>query len=254
MVDLRVTNIYKTGLDCISLKIIGQKVPKLKEISTQMIVEKEITQPKTGKGLLQEPINKYFQSTSTQSNGKDETDQITDAIKGFDEEMNKGRDTAINEIIQETIEEVIRDKSLDPGPRDKTTSTEDLYQETKECEKERLQRNANKTKDTLEKEAEKEIIATLSKDVAIKDQTIIGLNEQLIRMEKTLRDYEKRMTLAGLNIKESDAVFTTTKCVMGDRIMIRLDEIEKQMQTLTGKKLREDSKNFKKEQKTAKNL
>merc|ERR1711954_268042 len=95
--------------------------------------------------------------------------------------------------------------------------------------------------------------STTSK-LTIKDQTIIGLNEQLIRMEKTLRDYEKRMTHAGLNIKESDAVFTTTKCVMGDRIMIRLDEIEKQMQTLTGKKLREDSKNFKKEQKTAKNL
>ena len=90
--------------------------------------------------------------------------------------------------------------------------------------------------------------------MAIKDQTIIGLNEQLIRMEKTLRDYERRMTLAGLNIKESDAVFTTTKCVMGDRIMIRLDEIENKMQALSSKKLREDSKNFKKEQKSAKNL
>ena len=148
----------------------------------------------------------------------------------------------------------INNKSLDPGPRDKTTSTEDLYSETKDCEKEKLLKNANKPRDTLEKETEKEIIATLSKDVAIKDQTIIGLNEQLIRMEKTLRDYERRMTLAGLNIKESDAVFTTTKCVMGDRIMIRLDEIEKQMQTLSNKKLREDSKNFKKEQKSANNL
>ena len=103
----------------------------------------------------------------------------------------------------------------------------------------------------MEKEAEKEIIATLSKDVAIKDQTIIGLNEQLIRMEKTLRDYEKRMTLAGLNIKESDAVFTTTQCVMGERIMSRLDEIEKSVQTISR---REVKRNFKKEQKQASNL
>ena len=73
-------------------------------------------------------------------------------------------------------------------------------------------------------------------------------------MEKTLRDYEKRMTLAGLNIKESDAVFTTTQCVMGDRIMTRLDEIEKQVQTISSKNFREASKNFKKEQKSANHL
>merc|ERR1711973_552307 len=76
------------------LKIIGLKVPKLKEISTQTIVEKEITQPKTGKGLLQEPINKYFQSTSTQSKDKDGIECVKDAINEFDKQNDKERETA----------------------------------------------------------------------------------------------------------------------------------------------------------------
>ena len=144
-----------------------------------------------------------------------------------------------------------RDKTLDLGPSDKTTSTEDLYPETKEGEKERLWKNSNKPVEALERETEREIIATLSKDVAIKDQTIIGLNEQIIRMEKVLRDYEKRMTLAGLNIKESDAVYTTTQCVMGDRIMSRLDEIEKSVQIISR---RNAKRNYKKDQKQNTNL
>ena len=70
-------------------------------------------------------------------------------------------------------------------------------------------------------------------------------------MEKTLRDYEKRMTMAGLNIKESDAVFTTTQCVMGERIMSRLDEIEKSLQTISR---RDAKRNYKKDQKQGTNL
>merc|ERR1711973_767177 len=76
------------------LKIIGQKVPKLTEILTQTIVEKEITQPKTGKGLLQEPINKYFKSTSTQSKDKDGIECVKDAINEFDKQNDKERETA----------------------------------------------------------------------------------------------------------------------------------------------------------------
>ena len=84
---------------------------------------------------------------------------IKNAINDFDKQNNKGRDNTIKEILLETLEEVTRDKTLDLGPSDKTTSTEDLYSETKDGEKERLLRNSNKTRDTLEKEAEKEIIA-----------------------------------------------------------------------------------------------
>ena len=155
------------------------------------------------------------------------------------------------EILKEIIEEVLRDKTLDLGPSDKTTSTEDLYPDTKEGEKERILRNANKNKDTLEKEAEKEIIATLSKDIAIKDQTIIGLNEQIIRMEKVLRDYEKKMTAAGMNTKEADTVYTSTTCVMGKRVMSRLDEIEKAVQTISR---RDAKRNQKKYQRQSANL
>ena len=63
-------------------------------------MENKITQQKTGKGLLQEPIKNFFQTTSSKNPENDEGKLIKDAINEF-VESNKIKEKTI--IITEMM-------------------------------------------------------------------------------------------------------------------------------------------------------
>ena len=65
---------------------------------------------------------------------------------------------------------------------------------------------------TITREADRSIIASLSQEIAVKNQTILGLKEQIEGYEKVIRDLENRL-IRGNNtsIKESDTMMTPTQ-------------------------------------------
>ena len=62
---------------------------------------------------------------------------------------------------------------------------------------------------------------TAARNSMIKDQTILGLKEQLIRMEKLNRDFEKRYIKMGGELMEKNTFFLPTQNLFLERLLKR---------------------------------
>ena len=114
-------------------------------------------------------------------------------IKDTTTENEAKRNKKVNEILEEVI-----DLTIDPplywrkgNENDIGTSTEDLHEDVNERDIEKLIDHANMSKKTLERKTDRQIIATLAQEVAIKNQYIKGLENKSDQFEKRILFLEK---------------------------------------------------------------
>ena len=114
-------------------------------------------------------------------------------IKDTTTENEAKRNKKVNEILEEVI-----DLTIDPplywrkgNENDIGTSTEDLHEDVNEHDIEKLIDHANMSKKTLERKTDRQIIATLAQEVAIKNQYIKGLENKSDQFEKRILFLEK---------------------------------------------------------------
>ena len=114
-------------------------------------------------------------------------------IKDTTTENEAKRNKKVNEILEEVI-----DLTIDPplywrkgNENDIGTSTEDLHEDVNERDIEKLIDHANMSKKTLERKTDRQIIATLAQEVAIKNQYIKGLENKSDQFEKRIHFLEK---------------------------------------------------------------
>ena len=143
-----------------------------------------------------------------------------------------------NKKINDVIEEVI-DLTLDPplywrkgNENDIGTSTEDLHEAVNERDVEKLIEHANMSNKTIERKTDRQIIATLSQEVAIKNQYIKGLEEKSDQFEKRIRFLENYITDKEKG-KNLDTLLVPTIDVNQEMIMRKQDLILEQLKTLS---------------------
>ena len=153
---------------------------KLSTLTSEFILKHKIKAiPSKNTALLPTPHIKYGLNTE-----KNEINNIL--IKDISMEKTANRNKKVNDIIEEVI-----DLSIDPplywrkgNENDIGTSTEDLHEKVNERDLEKLIDHANMSTKTIEKKTDRQIIATLSQEVAIKNQYIKGLEDKSDQFEK----------------------------------------------------------------------
>ena len=124
-------------------------------------------------------------------------------IKDTTTENEAKRNKKVNEILEEVI-----DLTIDPplywrkgNENNIGTSTEDPHEDVNERDIEKLIDHANMSNKTLERKTDRQIIATLAQEVAIKNQYIKGL-------ENKSDQFEKRMIM-----RKQDLILEQLKCL-----------------------------------------
>merc|ERR1712131_495653 len=112
------------------------------------------------------------------------------------------------------------------------TSTEGLHEAVNEKDVEKLIEHANMSNKTIEKKTDRQIIATLSQEVATKNQYIKGLEEKSDQFEKRIRFLEKYITDREKG-KQLDTLLIPTIDVNQEMIMRKQDQILEQLKNLS---------------------
>ena len=206
------------------------KNPPLQSLAAKLITQNNLT-PKNKITLLETPLvpNNAISSSTQKPNNTD----ILHTIKSTNTLNIAKRNNQVKIVLNSLL-----DLTMDPPlywrkghENDKGTSTEDLHENLNERDLKTLLDMANANTKNIEHKTERQIIATLSQEIAIKNQVIKGLENKLDQYEKRIRELETSI-VDNKNGKDIDTLLIPTIDINHEMLMRKQDQIIEKLNQL----------------------